>query len=173
MPFLSGISRTSSRPKKRPSPLQRISGWAFSIRISHDVPDLARPITKKMGASSRGAPEGAMCPRARASFARTSLRAASSFAISWRRRSSLRTLSSIWTLFPAGLAGAVLIPRRVFTRSTPSAQRFLGSAIGYPAPHALAPPTLRSTAARALNTSRPTRRLLTNAYSITRSKSIS
>src|SRR5215208_448314 len=49
---MSSTSRRYSLPKKRPSPLQRTSGWASRVFISQVVPDFASPTTKKTGTPS-------------------------------------------------------------------------------------------------------------------------
>ena len=47
-------SRRQPAPKKRPSPSQSISGWAFNIFCSQVVPDFFCPITKKTGVAGGG-----------------------------------------------------------------------------------------------------------------------
>src|SRR5215204_5905140 len=53
-----------SAPKKRPSPLQSISGWESRIRISHVVPDFCWPRTKNTGVLTAFALGGRPSPRA-------------------------------------------------------------------------------------------------------------
>src|SRR5215207_2129340 len=75
-------------PKKRPSPLHRISGWESNMRMSHVVPDFCWPTTKKTGVSPT-----TICtssPRVRASSLLSAAISASLMAI--RLRALLLTL---------------------------------------------------------------------------------
>src|SRR5215211_3996768 len=54
-------------PKKRPSPLQSISGWESRIRINHVVPDFCWPRTKNTGVPLTTGLCGSPSPRTRAS----------------------------------------------------------------------------------------------------------
>src|ERR671921_2466385 len=69
-------------PKKRPSPLHRISGWESSMRMSQVVPDFCWPTTKKTDVAPRAG--CASSPRNRLSSCLSAMISASLMAICLR-----------------------------------------------------------------------------------------